>query len=217
MAFGVNMLSLKGRLSRHVTRCLIGLGMVSTSMCVSSAMASEEVTSSGFALEYQGIQAHYSDLPEIGDWMPENKFNERGLALRWEFDNQWFVEGRASRGRHLRYLLEVEENEDGEAEFEQADGRNTAYALGFGKRIWLNSYFSVLPSVSYVHRVIDTPALTSDFDGRAFEPTRTREHSAAVGIKAEYRVISRFAVSLNFHMLSSGERQQGIGVAYYFY
>lgn len=179
--------------------------------------AGTQVRSDGFALEYQGLQSHYSDIPVAGDWLAENKFNERGLALRWEFDNQWFVEGRASRGSHLRYLLETGEDEDGNPELDEAEGRTHAYSVGLGKRIWVNPYFSVLPSVSYFYREIRTPELFSEFDQQRFAAFRTREHSAGAGIKAEYRVISRFAISLNFTMLSSGERQQGIGVAYYFY
>lgn len=182
-----------------------------------SAKPMETPVTAGFALEYQGLQSHYSDLPEPGDWMAENRFNERALAFRWEFPQRWFVEAKAGYGTHLRFLLEIEEDEDGDPQFEDNQGRTSAYALAVGRRIWVNQYFSVLPSVSYVHRNIRTPELYSDFNQERFPATRTREHNAAVGLKAEYRVISRFAVSLNFSMLQSGERQQGLGIAYYFY
>lgn len=170
----------------------------------------------GLAVEYQGMQSHYSSLPVAGEWSAENKFNERGLALRWEFASQWVVEGRGSRGSHLRYVLAGEEDDDGHLQYEENEGKTTAYSLGVGKRLPINQYFSVLPSVSYFYREIRTPELYSDVDQRRFAAFKTREHSAAVGIKAEYRVIERFSVSLNFTMLSSGERQQGLGIAYYF-
>ncbi|MCC5879842.1 MAG: hypothetical protein JJU03_08120, partial [Idiomarina sp.] len=63
----------------------------------------------------------------------------------------------------------------------------------------------------------DTPELYSDFDQQRLPAFRTQEHNVGANVAAEYRVTRRFAVSLNFTMLSSGERQQGLGLAYYFY
>lgn len=170
----------------------------------------------GLAVEYQGMQSHYSSLPVAGDWSAENKFNEQGFALRWEFANHWVIEGRGSRGSHLRYLLATVEDDDGYMQYDELEGKTTAYSVGVGKRLPINRYFSVLPSVSYFYREIRTPDLYSDFEQRRFSAFRTREHTAGAGIKAEYRVLERFSVSLNFTMLSSGERQQGLGIAYYF-
>lgn len=170
----------------------------------------------GFTIEYQGMQSRGSSLPTAGDWVAQRKYNERGLALRWELANHWFVEGRGSRGSHLRYLLATEEDADGDQQYDESEGSTTAYSVGAGKRLSINRYFSVLPSVSYFYREIRTPELYSDFDSRRFGAEKTRKHSIGTGIKAEYRVIERWAVSLNFTLLSSGERQQGLGIAYYF-
>lgn len=193
---------------------LLAVPLLFNSLTGQAQTAPPETT--GFAIEYQGVQSHDSSLPMVGDWAAQRKYNERGLALRWEFANHWFVEGRGSRGSHLRYLLATEEDADGDLQYDENEGTTTAYSAGVGKRLPINRYFSVLPSVSYFYREIRTPELYSDFDSRRFAASKTREHSVGAGIKAEYRVIERWSVSLNFTLLSSGERQQGLGIAYYF-
>lgn len=192
----------------------LGLGL---SLQAYAQDVTDPLRSDGFALELQGLQSHDTSMRDSGDWFVESKYNEQGVALRWEFANQWFIEGRASRGRHLRYILEVEEDEEGDPQFEDDHGRTRGASVGLGKRIWVNRYFSVMPGVSYMWRQRDTPELYSDFDQQRLPAFRTQEHNVGANVAAEYRVTRRFAVSLNFTMLSSGERQQGLGLAYYFY
>lgn len=206
-------------------RWSLGLLMLSV-MCSSSTWADTHsppqgtaklLRSDGFALEVQGLQSHHTAIEDYGDWFAESKFNEQGLALRWEFSNQWFIEGRLSRGEHLRYFIEVGEDENGDPQFEDEQGRTRGASFGVGKRMWLNQYFSVRPQLNYMWRDRDTPQLYSDFNQQRLPAYRTQEHNVGAGIAAEYRVIRHVAVSLNFTLLSSGERQQGIGIAYYFY
>lgn len=190
-----------------------GLTLASILISASFSVQAGEQQSAGFALELQGLQSHDSDLTAPAGWLVENKYNEVGLAARWEWGSQWFVEGRASRGGNVRYLLETGEDEEGNPEYFSERGRSYGFTLAAGKRIWLNEYFSVMPSIGYMQRGVRSP----DVPQHDLEGSRDVSHSAIAGVSAEYRVISRFAVSLNFIMLSSGERQQGLGIAYYFY
>lgn len=204
------------RRSLSISIILVFIGIGSQAQAVAQT-ASEPLRTHGFALELQGLQSHDTGLRNPGDWLAESKFNERGLALRWEFDSQWFVEGRASSGKRLRYVLEVGEDEEGDPQFEDEHSRTRAASFGVGRRVWVNQYFSVMPGVSYIWRQRETPELFSDFNQERIPASRSQSHNVGVGIAAEYRVISRIAVSLNFTMMSSGERQQGLGIAYYFY
>lgn len=200
---------MKSRLALCIsTLCVLIMGMSST--VVMAAQPTE-----GFAVELRGLQSHYSgvndDIGQQGDWETQNKFNEIGIALRWEWANHWFVEAAASRGSDLRFLRESGEDEEGNPEFDEDFGRSYALKASVGKRFWVNEYFSVMPSAGVMQRNLHVP----DDAASGFNGHRQRDTHFTAGLIAEYRVISRFAISLNFTMLSSGERQQGIGIAYY--
>ncbi|RUO34467.1 autotransporter domain-containing protein [Aliidiomarina soli] len=167
----------------------------------------------GLALEVQGLQSRYTDIAAEGDWIADDKFNEVGLALRWQWHNDWLVEATLSRGGQLRYLRETGSNDDGATEYETRQGRTYGWSVGAGKRFWVSEYFSWVTTVGYMQRGIRSP----DFSEPTLNSSRTVEHNAMLGIKAEYRVLQRLSVSLNFNLLSSGERQQGLGIAYYFF
>lgn len=199
-----------------ISMLLVVIGFGIQSQAVAQATP-EPLRTHGFALELQGLQSHDTGLRNPGDWRAESKFNERGLALRWEFESLWFVEGRASTGKRLRYVLDMGEDEEGDPQFEDEYGRTRAASLGMGRRVWVNQYFSVMPAVSYIWRQREIPELFSDFNQERIPASRSQNHHIGIDVAAEYRVISRIAVSLNFTMMSSGERQQGLGIAYYFY
>lgn len=205
-------------MATHRTLSLLAVSlMLSLNAEVHAQGAAESVRTDGFAVELQGLQSHDTSIANDADWSVESKFNERGLALRWELTNQWFIEGRMSQGRHLRYILEVEQGEDGEPQFEDDHGRTHSASIGVGKRVRINQYFSVRPGLSYMWRQRETPELYSDFNQQRLPAYRTQDHNLGASVAAEYRILGRLAVALNFSILSSGERQQGIGVAYYFY
>lgn len=194
-----------------------GIAALALSLILGSTSVRAEQPTHGLAFELRGLQSHYSgirdDIGEQGEWQAQNKFNEVGLALRWEWHNNWFAEVAASRGSDLRFLRETGEDEDGNPEFDEDFGRSYTLNAAIGKRVWVNEYFSVLPKVGIVQRNLRAP----DEPEQGFDGRRQNDIRYMAGIAAEYRVIRRFAVSLNFTMLSSGERQQGIGISYYFF
>lgn len=175
--------------------------------------AAADQPAAGLALEVQGLQSRYTDIAAEGNWVADDKFNEVGLALRWQWHNDWLLEAAFSRGGQLRYLRERGSSEDGQTLHETRQGRTYAWSAGAGKRFWVSEYFSWVTTVGYMQRGIRSP----DFTDPGLSSSRTVEHNAMLGIKAEYRVLQRLSVSLNFKLLSSGERQQGLGIAYYFF
>lgn len=175
----------------------------------------------GFAVEFQGMQSRYSGLPAPEPWIADNQFNETGLAVRWHWADNWQLEGRFSRGSELRYLVEVPAETDEALILLTRKGRTRAWSLSTGRRWWVNDYFAWVLSAGVMHRTIEPASL---FDPVVAEQPllqplgnfSVREYSATLGVKAEYRVLRRMSISLNFTALSSGERQQGLGIAYYF-
>lgn len=166
----------------------------------------------GWGAFVSGMQSHYSDIPLNEELNTENKFNEIGGGVVYQWPNKWFAEAALSRGSQLRHRREIEVSEEEEPETESYFGRTYGARIAIGYRFQQNAYFSWKPSFGYMHRGFRNPA----DEEQQIPSQRAREDSLTMGVEAEYLVLDHLAFSLSFRALTSGERQQTLSLLYYF-
>lgn len=181
--------------------------LVALTLVTSPACATE-----GWGGFVSGMQSHYSDIPLNEALNTESKFNELGGGFVYQWPSNWFAEAALSRGSQLRHRREIGEDDNGDPETENFYGRTYGARFDVGYRFQQNAYFSLKPSLGYMHRGFRNPA----DEGQQIASQRVREDSLTLGVRAEYLVLEHLAFSLSFRALTSGERQQTLNLLYYF-